>query len=34
MGHLLDMTSAYRLIQALPALMNFGVFTTLSWVIE
>ena len=34
MGHLLDMTSAYKLFQALPALVNFEVSTTLSWVIE
>ena len=34
MGHLLDMTSAYKLFQASPTPMNFGVSTTLSWVIE
>ena len=34
MGHLLDMASAYKLFQASPALVNFGVSTTLSWVIE
>jgi hypothetical protein len=34
MGHLLDMTSPYKLFQASPALVNFEVSTTLSWVIE
>ena len=34
MGHLLDMISAYKLFQASPAPVNFGVSTTLSWVIE
>ena len=34
MGHLLDMISAYKLFQASPEPMNFGVSTTLSWVIE
>jgi hypothetical protein len=34
MGHLLDMSSAYKIFQASPALVNCGVSTTLSWVIE
>ena len=34
MGHLLDMTSAYKLFQASSTLVNFGVSTILSWVIE
>ena len=34
MGHLLDMTSTYKLFQASPVLVNFGVSTILSWVIE
>jgi hypothetical protein len=34
MGHLLDMTSAYKLFQASAALVNFEVSTTLSWVID
>ena len=34
MGRPLDMTSTYKLFQASPALVNFEVSTTLSWVIE
>ena len=33
-GHLLDMISAYKLFQASPEPVNFGVSTTLSWVIK
>ena len=34
MGHLLDMKLAYKLFEASPALVNCGLSTTLSWVIE